>query len=90
MNKQELYKMLNDHNNGIYKLEPTTINIIIEELLIKLGYDIWHIEKFVEFKYDGELVFYIHKPSNKLYIEDTMHPLGSEELKLIAQLMEAL
>ena len=90
MNKQELYKMLNDHNAGIYKLESTTINIIIQQILTKLGYDIWNIDKFIEFKYDGELVFYIHKPSNKLYIEDTMHPLGSEELKLIAQLMELL
>ena len=102
METKELLVILQDCISGKYPLTEATIDAIIsilkmrlikntkEEILEKLeykGYEITEFDNFIEFKYDDELVFYIHTPSERLYIECTEHPMEKDTLMLLAELM---
>lgn len=105
MTNKELLTILEDCISGKYPLTEATIDAIIsmlkmrlvkstkDEILEKLeykGYEITEFDNFIEFKYDDELVFYIHTPSERLYIESTEHPMDHETLKLLAELIRLI
>lgn len=105
METKKLLVILQDCISGKYPLTEATIDAITsilkmrlvkntkDEILEKLeykGYEITEFDNFIEFKYDDELVFYIHTPSERLYIECTEHPMDHETLKLLAELIRLI
>ena len=105
METKELLVILQDCISGKYPLTEKTIDAIIsilkmrlvkstkEEILEKLeykGYEITEFDNFIEFKYEDELVFYIHTPSERLYNECTEHPMDHETIKLLAELIRLI
>lgn len=102
METKELLKILQSCCNGNFSLSTETIDAILsilkmrlvkktkEEILYQLekkGYEIEEFDNFIEFRYEDELVIYIHTTTDHLYIESTEHPLEKDTLMLLAELM---
>ena len=105
MDTQELLTILAEYSKGNYPISKEAVECIIEMLKMRLvertaeeileklekkGYHITEFENFIEFKYCDELAFYIHIPSEKLYIESTDHALDESTLLLLAELIKCI